>query len=79
MLHWYCRTTYNLRNFFLLKTSYNLKRREYLISAHTSLITHISKNGSKLGPKETTFTMGTKTYFFENGEQNCIFVIVKQT
>jgi len=30
MLHWYCKATYNLGQFFFPKATYNLGRREYL-------------------------------------------------
>ena len=29
MLHWYCKATYNLRQIFSPKATYNLGRREY--------------------------------------------------
>jgi len=39
MLHWYCKATYNLGQFFFPKTTYNLGRREYyLISGYVSRV-----------------------------------------
>jgi len=31
MLHWYCKATYNLKQIFFPKATYNLERKEYTL------------------------------------------------
>jgi len=38
MLHWYCKATYNLRQIFSSKATYNLGRREYILFVETNTI-----------------------------------------